>query len=40
MDMLFYLQIAGWLMAMLADAFTVILTIAVVAIAMNQLKKG
>jgi hypothetical protein len=40
MDMLLYLQIAGWLMAMLADAFTVILTIAVVTIAMNQLKKG
>ena len=40
MDMLFYLQVAGWLMAMLADAFTVILTIAVVTIAMNQLKKG
>ena len=40
MDMLFYLQVAGWLMAMLADAFTVVLTIEVVAIAMHQLKKG
>ena len=40
MDALFYLQVAGWCMAILADLFTVVMAIGVVGIAMTLVKKG
>ena len=40
LDMLFYLQVAGLFTAMLANVFTVVMAISLVAIAVKLSKKG